>query len=150
MCNNQLDEDKSEATLFSTPSLSSCHCLPSSVIVGAHEIVISDEVRNLGFILDSNLTMKQHVIKICQTVYYELKRISFTRRYLNRRFIKINGNFLCIVQIRLLQFSSHVHSQHCYSTDAESPKYCCTPYSQSTTPSKLHTSPTATSLAPNF
>ena len=150
MCNNQLNEDKSEATLFSTPSLSSCHCLPSSIIVGAHEIVFSDEVRNLGFILDSNLTMKQHVIKICQTACYEPKRISFIRRYLNRRFIKINGNFLCIVQIRLLQFSSHVHSQDCYSTDAESPKYCCTPYSQSITPSKLQTSPTATSLAPNF
>ena len=39
-------------------------------------------VRNLGFILDSNLTMKQHVIKTCQTACYELKRISSSRRYL--------------------------------------------------------------------
>ena len=31
--------------------------------------------------------------------------------------------------------SSHRHSQLCNSTDAESPKYCCTPHSQSTTPS---------------
>ena len=31
----------------------------------------------------------------------------------------------------------------CYSTDAESPKYCCRPYSQSTTSSNLYTSPTA-------
>ena len=38
--------------------------------------------RELRFILDSNLTMKQHVIKICQTAYYELKRISSIRRYL--------------------------------------------------------------------
>ena len=64
-------EDKTEAILFSTPSLSSCHCLPSSIMVGTHEILFSDKVRNLGFILDSNLTMKQHVIKICQTAYYE-------------------------------------------------------------------------------
>ena len=42
---------------------------------------------------------------------------------------------MCIVQIRLLQLSSHGHSQ--LPTDAESPKYCCTPHSQSTTPSKL-------------
>ena len=41
-------------------------------MVGTHEIVLSDEVRNLGFILDSNLTMKQHVIKICLTASYEL------------------------------------------------------------------------------
>ena len=84
MCNNQLklNEDKTEAILFSTPSLSSCYCLLSSIMVGTHEIVFSDKVRNLGFILDSNLTMKQHVIKICQTAYYELKRISSICRYL--------------------------------------------------------------------
>ena len=84
MCNNQLklNEDKAEAIFFSKPSLSSCHCLPLSVMVCTHEILFSDKVRNLGFILDSILTMKQHVIKICQTAYYELKRISSIRRYL--------------------------------------------------------------------
>ena len=44
--------------------------------------MFSNKVRNLGFILDSNLTMEQHVIKTCQTAYYELKRISSIRRYL--------------------------------------------------------------------
>ena len=60
MCNNQLklNEDKTEAILFSTPSLPSCHCLPSSIMVGTHEILFSDKVRNLGFILASNLRMK--------------------------------------------------------------------------------------------
>ena len=85
MCNNQLklNEDKTEAIIFSTPSLSSCHCLPSTVMVGiTHETVFSDKVSNSGFILDSNFTMKQHVIKTCQTAYYELKRISSSRRYL--------------------------------------------------------------------
>ena len=33
-------------------------------------------------------------------------------------------------QDRLLQFSSHGHSELCNSTDAESPKYCCTPQSE--------------------
>ena len=61
MCNNQLklNEDKTEAILFSTPSLSSCHCLPLSTMVRKHEILFSDKVRNLGFILDSNLTESQ-------------------------------------------------------------------------------------------
>ena len=60
MCNNQLklNENKTEAILFSTPSLPSCHCLPSSIMVGTHEILFSDKVRNLGFILASNLRMK--------------------------------------------------------------------------------------------
>ena len=37
--------------------------------------------RNLGFILDSKLSMKKHVIKICQTAYFELKCISSIRRF---------------------------------------------------------------------
>ena len=150
MCNKKLklNEDKTEVILFSTPSLSSCHCLPSSIMVGTHEIMFSDKVRNLGFILDSNLTVKQHVIKICQTAYYELKRISSIRRW--RRCSKTTGNFLCIVQTRLLQLSSRGHSELCNSTNAESPEYCCTRHSQSSTPSKLHTSPTAAPLASNF
>ena len=48
MCNNQLklNEDKTEAFLFSTPLRSSCHCLPSSIMVGTHEILFSDKVSN--------------------------------------------------------------------------------------------------------
>ena len=42
MCNQlKVNKDKTEAILFSTP-LSSCHCLPSSVIVGTHKIVFSN------------------------------------------------------------------------------------------------------------
>ena len=83
MCSSQLklNEDKTEAILFSKLSLPS-DCLPSPVTVGTHQIAFSDKVRNLGFILDSNLTMKQHVIKVCQTAYYEPKRISSIRSYL--------------------------------------------------------------------
>ena len=51
-------------------------------MVGTHETAFLDKIKNLGFILDSNLTMKKHVIKTRQTAYYELKRISSTRRYL--------------------------------------------------------------------
>ena len=66
--------------------------------------------------------MKQNVIKNCQTAYFELKRISLIRRY---RLDNYNS-------LLLGTFS-------CYSTDAESPKYSSTPYSQSTAQSKLHT-----------
>ena len=51
-----------------------------SLLTGTHKILFSDKVGNFGFILDSNLTMKQHVIKTCQTAYYEQKCISV--RYL--------------------------------------------------------------------
>ena len=53
-----------------------------------HTKLFSDKVRNLGFILDSNLTMKQHAIKICQTAYYKLKYISSICRYLTEEAAK--------------------------------------------------------------
>ena len=56
--------------------------LPDSITLGSHNIPFSDSARNLGFILDTKLSMKKHVIKICQTAYFELKRISSIRRFL--------------------------------------------------------------------
>ena len=43
-----------------------------------------------------------------------------------------------------------VGSPNSNSTDAESPNYLCMSHSESTTPSKPHSSPTATPLAPSF
>ena len=86
MTDNQLklNDDKTEALLF--PFLSSLKLsivsLPDSITPGSHNILFSDSARNLGVILDSNLSIKKHVIKICQTAYFELKRISSTRRFL--------------------------------------------------------------------
>ena len=86
MTENQLklNDDKTKALLF--PFLSSLRpstvSLPDSITLGSHNIPSFDSARNLGFILDSNLSMKKHVIKICQTAYFELKRISSIRRFL--------------------------------------------------------------------
>ena len=83
MTENQLklNNNKEEALLL--PVLSSLKpstvSLPDSIALGSHNIPLSDFVRNPGFILDSKLSMKKHVIKICQT---ELKRISSIRRFL--------------------------------------------------------------------
>ena len=50
--------------------------------LGSHNIPFSDSARHLGVILDSNLSMKKHVIKVCQSPYFELKHISSIRRFL--------------------------------------------------------------------
>ena len=86
MTENQLklNDDKTEALLFpfssslKPPTVS----LPDSITLGSHNIPFSDSARNLGFILDSKLSMKKHIIKICQTAYFELKRISSIHRFL--------------------------------------------------------------------
>ena len=43
---------------------------PNSITLGSRNIAFTDSTRNLGFILDSKLSMKRHVIKICQTAYF--------------------------------------------------------------------------------
>ena len=75
----KLNCDKTEAIRFSkhTPNF-----LPSSVTLGSNTIKFSDSVRDLGVLLDSDLSMKQHVTKICQLSYIELKRIAAIRPYL--------------------------------------------------------------------
>ena len=86
MTENQLklNDGKTEALLFpfSSSLKPSTIPLPDSITLGSHNIPFSDSARNLGFILDSKLSMKKHIIKICQTAYFELKRISSIRRFL--------------------------------------------------------------------
>ena len=76
----KLNDDKTEALLFSHTN--KVVPLPSSVSLNACDIPFSDSVRNLGFIFDSNLSMRQHVSKVCQVAYLELKRISSIRHLL--------------------------------------------------------------------
>ena len=88
MTENQLklNDDKTEALLFpfSSSLKPSTVSLSDSITLGSHNIPFSDSVSNLGFILDSKLSTKKHIIKICQTAYFELKRISSIRRFLTK------------------------------------------------------------------
>ena len=77
----KLNDDKTEALQFSPPSVDPS-TLPSSVLLGNNAISFSDQVRDLGFLFDRDLTMHQHIIKTCQAAYIELKRISSIRHNL--------------------------------------------------------------------
>ena len=67
---------------FSSSLRPSTVSLPDPITLGSHNIPFSDSARDLGVILDSYPSMKKHVTKICQTAYFELKRISSIRRFL--------------------------------------------------------------------
>ena len=105
---------------------------------------------SLWFALDPNLTTKQHVIQTCQTACFELKRISSIRRYLTEDAAKQMVTSCVLSRLNYCNSLLMGTPNSIIQTDAESPKYWCTPHSQSTTLSKLHTSPTATPLPPNF
>lgn len=82
MTQNQLklNDEKTESLLFAPPRSSAS--LPSFISLSSCHISFSSSARNLGFIFDSNLSMTDHIKKICQTAYYELKRISSIRHLL--------------------------------------------------------------------
>ena len=112
MTENQLklNDDKTEALLFpfSSSLRPSTVSFPGSITLCSHNIPFYDSARNLGVILDSNLSMKKHVINICQTAYFELKRISSIRGFLTQDAAKtLNCYLLYPLMDRLLQLSPH-------------------------------------------
>ena len=55
-----------------------------SVTVGNVDIKPCSKVRNLGFILDKNLTMEDHVNDICKTSYFYICLLGKLRKFLNK------------------------------------------------------------------
>ena len=75
----QLNDNKTEILLIgSAPGID----LPSSVRVGQSDI-FSSAARNLGVIFDSELALKEHVNKLCQLAYLEIRRIGSIHQYLS-------------------------------------------------------------------
>ena len=153
MTENQLklNNDKTEAFLFpfSSSLRPSTDSLPDSITLGSHNIPFSDSARNLGVILDSNLSTKKNVIKTCQTAYLQLKRISSIRRFLTEDAAK-TCYLLYPVTARLLQLSPHGYTQFCHPASPENSKLCCKTRSLGTPSPPLNTSPGKTALASHF
>ena len=55
-----------------------------SIEVGEESIKPSSFVRNLGFTLDSDLTLENHIKGICKRAQFHIQRISRIRRYLDQ------------------------------------------------------------------
>ena len=90
MNENQFKIKKQQKLLFFSSSLKPpTVSLPDSITLGSHNIPFSDSTGNIEFILDTKLSMKKPVIKICQIAYFELKRISSVRRFLTEDAAKI-------------------------------------------------------------
>ena len=59
-----------------------------NVYVKGKPLKIVSSVKNLGVFIDSTLTMKKHVSQVCKSAYFELRRISHLKKYLNTAAIK--------------------------------------------------------------
>jgi len=55
-----------------------------SVTIGSVDVQPTDIVRNLGVLLDSELTMKQHVNKVASACFYYLHRLRQLKRHVSQ------------------------------------------------------------------
>ena len=78
-----MNSGKTEAICFSaTSSVNITLQLPHTITLSDTDIDFSEIVRNLSFIIDSNLSMKQHTIRTRKAAYIEIRHISSIRQYL--------------------------------------------------------------------
>ena len=57
-------------------------CGDKSLKIGHTIVPQSTTIRNLGFVLDQQLTMQPHINGVCRSAYYYLRRINNIRKYL--------------------------------------------------------------------
>lgn len=55
-----------------------------SISISGNDIPLSNSCRNLGVMLDSQMSMSNQITSICKSVRYQLRNIGFIRKYLTR------------------------------------------------------------------
>ena len=78
----KLNDNKTELMLVTSKRSKHLHSQPTSITIGNAQIPFKQSVKNLGFTLDSHLTMNAHVSDIARTCYFELRRLASIRRFL--------------------------------------------------------------------
>ena len=77
----QLNADKTEVIWFGSKSnLAKLDTTDRSLIIGSETVQPSFVVRDLGVLLDAELSMKQHINKVSATCFYHLRRLRQVRR----------------------------------------------------------------------
>ena len=74
----QLNDNKTEVLVITTPSSASKHSL-TDVVIGDSILQPTAVARNIGVMFDSELSMKSQVSKLCKVAYFHLHRIRSIR-----------------------------------------------------------------------
>ena len=95
----KLNENKTECILIGTQhNLRRLNNI-SSISINEEEIVLADKVRDLGVIIDSSLTLDEHINNVVKTANFHLKNIASIRKYLNEDATKLLINSLVISRV---------------------------------------------------
>jgi len=84
----QLNDDKTDLAWFgSHANLAKLANVDCSLSVGDVIVKPSKVVRNLGVLLDSELTLKQHISKVASCCYYHIRRLRQVSRVVSREIL---------------------------------------------------------------
>ena len=79
-----LNYTKTEVIVFGTKQ-SLAKLPPIELSIGDAAVAEVDEVRDLGAILDKTLSMKNHINKLCQSAWIQLRKIKQIKDYLDKK-----------------------------------------------------------------
>ena len=60
----------------------------SNIRVGETVIEVTSSARNIGVVMDSSLSLEEHIGQICKRCYLQLRKLSRLRRYLNTKSVE--------------------------------------------------------------
>ena len=83
----KLNEDKTEAIVFGCNKNTSSFT-DITLSVNGHSISCSTKVKNLGVLLNQNMSMSSFVSELCKLLYFQLRKISHVRKFLSRAVTK--------------------------------------------------------------
>ena len=97
----QMNEDKMDVKLVTAKQIVNLQHLPEFMNINGTCIKFSPSVRNLGVILDSTLSLHQHVMNVCRVAYLELRHINSIRNLL---FINAVKTLFCSLVLSRLDY----------------------------------------------
>ena len=78
----KLNDAKTDVIIF-TREKANTSSLPDFLKVNDTNVPISDKVKNLGVILDRNMTMTSYISQLCKNVYLQIRNISQIRNFIS-------------------------------------------------------------------
>ena len=104
----QLNDDKTEVLVITTPSSASKHSLTN--VIGDSILQPTAVARNIGVMFDSELSMKSQVSKLCQVAYFHLHRICSIRDGLTQHATELLVHSLVISRLEMASFMVYLIS----------------------------------------
>lgn len=80
----KLNPSKTEVLLFSSPGANTV-TTPIALTISQQTIAATEKVCDLGVILDSSLSLKDHVIKLCKKGYFALHQIKRVQPFIDKK-----------------------------------------------------------------